>query len=148
MNATPFFSTGSELAVLERHVQRLRASAHSPPVNRAECVLVDIQRALFRKHEAELQVRIAAGTGYHDHQQVWQGKIDTIDQQIAELTIALRGRVLGLRTVTFQRFAAAMVIGIVALRRLFNPPADGRPPPVLRAYIEECEFVSDEPTAR
>ena len=96
----------------------------------------------------ELQVRIATRTGYHEHQQVWQGKIDTIDQQIAELTIALRGRVLGLRTVTFQRFAAAMVIGIVALRHLFDPRSDGRPPPVLRSYLAETAFVSEEPTAR
>jgi len=48
----------------------------------------------------------------------------------------------------FQRFAAAMVIGIVALRHLFDPPGDGRPPPVLRSYIEECAFVSDEPLVR
>ena len=148
MNATPFFTADSELADLERHIRRLRGSAHAPPIDRAEHLLVGIQQALLRKHEAELQIRIAARTGYHDHQQVWQGKIDTIDQQIAELTIALRGRVLGLRLVTFQRFAGAMVIGIVALRRLFNPPGDGRPPLISQRYLSESAFVSDEPTAR
>ena len=148
MNATPFFTADSELADLERHIRRLQASAHAPPVDRAEHILVNIQRTMLRKHEAELQIRIAARTGYHDHQQVWQGKIDTIDQQIAELTIALRGRVLGLRLVTFQRFAGAMVIGIVALRRLFNPPGDGRPPLISQRYLADTGFVSDEPTAR
>ena len=91
--STPFFTPGSELADLEDHIRRLQSSAHAPPVDRAEHILVNIQRTMLRKHEAELQIRIAARTGYHDHQQVWQGKIDTIDQQIAELTIALRGRV-------------------------------------------------------
>ena len=146
MNATPFFTPGSELADLERHIRRLQGSAHAPPVDRAEHILVGIQQALLRKHEAELQVRIAARTGYHDHQQVWQGKIDTIDQQIAELTIALRGRVRALRLATFQRCIAAIVIGTVVLRWLYDPKADGRPPPVLRSYLAESAFVHGSTT--
>ena len=43
----------------------------------------------------------------------------------------------------FQRFAAAMVVGAAVLRWLFQPPIDGhRPPPVLRAYIQDCAFIS------
>ena len=148
MNATPFFTADSELADLERHVRRLRGSAHAPPVDRAEHILVNIQRTMLRKHEAELQVRIATTVGYDEHRQLWQETLDDLDQRIAESTAVLRGHVVELRVRRFQIFAAASVIGIVALRRLFNPPGDGRPPPVLRSYIEECEFVSDEPTAR
>ena len=148
MACPTFFSPGTELADLERHIRRLQGSPHAPPVDRAEHLLVGIQRATLEKHEAQLQVRIATRTGYHEHQQVWQGKLDTIDQQIAELTIALRGRVRALRLATFQRFAGAMVIGIVALRRLFNPPGDGRPPLISQRYLADTGFVSDEPTAR
>ena len=46
MNATPFFTADSELADLERHIRRLRGSAHAPPVNRAEHLIVGIQQAL------------------------------------------------------------------------------------------------------
>ena len=31
MNATPFFTADSELADLERHIRRLRGSAHAAP---------------------------------------------------------------------------------------------------------------------
>ncbi len=149
MNAVPFFSAGSELAVLERHVRRLRASAHAPPVDRAECVLADIRGMILQKHEAELQVRMATSTaGFDEHRQIWEAKLQALDRRIDESTSVLHETVLALRLATFQRFAAASVIGVVALRHLFAPPMDGRPPPVLRAYIEECEFVSDEPLVR
>ena len=146
--SVPFFTPGSELADLERHIRRLQGSAHAPPVDRAEHILVNIQRTLLRKHEAELQVRIATTVGYDEHRQLWQETLDLLDQRIAESTAILRGHVEALRLQRFQIFAAASVIGIVALRRLFNPPADGRPPPVLRSYLAESEFVSGEPTAR
>ena len=57
-----------------------------------------------------------------------EGKLDDLDQQIADATTALHGLVDELRLVRFQRFAAAMVIGVVALRHLFTPPEDGQPP--------------------
>ena len=147
--SVPFFTPGSDLADLERHIRRLQGSAHAPPVDRAEHILVNIQRTMLQKHEAQLQVRIAtSAAGFDEHRQLWQGKLDDLDRRIVESTAVLRGHVVELRVRRFQIFAAASVIGIVALRRLFNPPGDGRPPPVLRSYIEECEFVSDEPTAR
>ena len=70
------------------------------------------------------------------------------DQRIAELTAVLDEAVRTFQLATFQRFAAAMVIGIVALRRLFNPPGDGRPPLISQRYLADTGFVSDEPTAR
>ena len=148
MNAAPFFSAGSELAVLERHVRRLRASAHSPPVDRAECVLADIRGMILREHEAELQVRMATTAGFDEHRQIWEAKLQALDRRIDESTAVLHETVLALRLATFQRFAAASVIGVVALRHLFTPPVDGRPPPVLRAYLAETAFVSDESAAR
>ena len=148
-SSTPFFAADSELADLECHVRRLKASVHSPSVTHAEHILVDIQRATLEKHEAQLQVRIASSAaGFDEHRQLWQGKLDDLDRRIAELTAVLDEAVLGLQLATFQRFAAAMVIGIVALRRLFNPPADGRPPLISQRYLADTGFVSDEPTAR
>ena len=63
----PFFNPGSELAVLEGHIRRLRVSAHSPSVTRAEHILVGIQRATFEKHEAQLQISIARSKGFDEH---------------------------------------------------------------------------------
>ena len=145
--SVPFFNPGSELAALERHVRRLRASAHAPPADRAQQVLRDIQTTVYRKHEAELQVRIATTVGYDEHRQLWQGKLDLLDQRIAESTAILRGHVEALRLRRFQIYAASSVIGIVALRRLFNPPADGRPPLISQRYLAETAFVhgSTEP---
>ena len=148
MNATPFFTADSELADLERHVRRLRGSAHAPPVDRAEHILVNIQRTMLRKHEAELQVRIATTVGYDEHRQLWQETLDDLDQRIAESTAILRGHVEALRLRRFQIYAASSVIGIVVLRWLYDPKADGRPPPVLRSYLAESAFVSDEPLMR
>ena len=147
MNAAPFFTPDSELADLERHVRRLRGSAHAPPVDRAEHILVNIQRTMLRKHEAELQVRIATTVGYDEHRQLWQETLDDLDQRIAESTAVLRGHVQALRLQRCQRFVGASVIGIVALRRLFNPPADGRPPLISQRYLAESAFVhgSTEP---
>ena len=149
MNATPFFTADSELADLERHIRRLQGSPHAPPVDRAEHLLVDIQRATLEKHEAQLQIRIAtSAVGFEEHRKVWQGKLDLLDQRIAESTAILRGHVEALRLRRFQIYAASSVIGIVALRRLFNPPANGRPPLISQRYLSESAFVSDEPTAR
>ena len=144
----PFFNPGSELAVLEGHIRRLRVSAHAPPADRAQQVLMDIQTTVYRKHEAQLQVDIATSAGFDEHRQLWQEKLDVLDQRIAELTAVLQGLVETSRLVTFQRFAAAMVIGIVALRHLFTPPADGRPPLISQRYLAGAGFVSAEPTAR
>ena len=143
-----FFSPGTELADLEQRVRRLKASAHSPSVTRAEHLLVGIQRATLEKHEAQLQIRIATTVGYDEHRQLWQGKLDDLDRRIAESTAVLRGHVEALRLRRFQIYAASSVIGIVALRRLFNPPANGRPPLISQRYLSESAFVSDEPTAR
>ena len=147
MACPTFFSPGSELADLEDHIRRLQSSAHAPPVDRAEHILVNIQRTMLRKHEAKLQVRIATTVGYDEHRQLWQETLDLLDQRIAESTTLLRGHVVELRVRRFQIFAAASVIGIVALRRLFNPPADGRPPLISQRYLAESAFVhgSTEP---
>ena len=96
---------------------------------------------ILRTHEAKLQIKMATSAGYDEHRDVWEAKADALDQRIAESTAALHGLVEELRVRRFQRFAAAMVIGVVALRFLFHPPSDGRPPPVLRAYAEECVFI-------
>ena len=144
---TPFFTLDSELAELESHIRRLKASAHAPPVTRAEHVLVNIQRATFEKHEAELQIRIAtSAAGFDEHRKLWQGKLDDLDQRIAELTAVLHQAVHGLRVARFQRFAAMTVIGTVVLRWLYDPKADGRPPPVLRSYLVETAFVHGSTT--
>ena len=143
-----FFSPGTELADLEQRVRRLKASAHSPSVTRAEHLLVGIQRATLEKHEAQLQIRIATTVGYDEHRQLWQGKLDDLDRRIAESTAVLRGHVEALRVRRFQLFTASSVIGIVVLRWLYDPKADGRPPPVLRSYLAESAFVSDEPLMR
>ena len=104
---------------------------------------------MLRKHEAQLQIRIAtSAAGFDEHRQLWQGKLDLLDQRIAESTAILRRHVVELRVRRFQIFAGAMVIGTVALRRLFNPPGDGRPPLISQGYLAETAFVSDEPTAR
>ena len=139
-----FFPPSSELGVLEAHVRRLQASAHAPPLDRAEQVLADIRGAVLRTHEAQLQVSIAtsAGQGFEEHKRTWQAKINNIERSVADRTSALRGIVEELRVATFQRFAASLVIGTVVLRWLFDPPGDGRPPPVLRAYIQDCAFIS------
>ena len=136
-----FFSPGTELGVLEKDVRRLQTSAHAPSLWRADQTLADIRGAILRTHEAQLQVRIATSAGYEDHRQVWQAKLDALDQSIAESTIALRAVVNELRVQQFQRFAASMVIGAAALRHLFLPRVDGNPPRALRVYIEESIFI-------
>ena len=136
-----FFPPSSELGVLEAHVRRLQASAHAPPLDRAEQVLADIRDMHFCIHEAAHQVSMGQTAGDEQHQRIWQAKIADLDHQIVDATAALHGEVEELRVQRFQRFAAAMVIGIVALRQLFQPPIDGRPPPMLRAYVEESVFI-------
>ena len=139
--AMSFFSPGTELGVLEKDVRGLRASAHAPSLWRADQTLADIRGAIRRTHEAHLQVRIATSAGYEEHRQVWQTKVDALDQRIANATAALRAVVDELRVQRFQRFAAAMVVGAAALRHLFLPRVGGKPPRVLRAYIEESVFI-------
>lgn len=136
-----FFSPGTELGVLENDVLGLRASVHAPSLWRADQTLADIRGAIRRTHEAHLQVRIATSAGYEEHRQVWQTKVDALDQRIANATAALRAVVDELRVQRFQRFAAAMVVGAAALRHLFLPRVGGKPPRVLRAYIEESVFI-------
>ena len=137
-----FFSPGTELGVLEERLLELKASAHAPPLKRAEEALAEIRGMYLRTHEAQLQVSIATSAGFDEHRRVWQAKIAAIEKQIVDATAALHGLVETLQVARCQRFAAAMVIGIVALRHLFTPPSDGRPPPVLRAYIQDCAFIS------
>ena len=143
MATTPirFFSPATELGVLQERVLELKASAHAPPLKRAEQVLEDVRGMIFRKHEAAHQVSMGQTAGDEAHQRIWQAKIADLDHQIVDATAALHGEVEELRVQRFQRFAAAMVIGIVALRQLFQPPIDGRPPPMLRAYVEESVFI-------
>ena len=136
-----FFSPGTELGVLEKDVRGLRASVHAPPLWRADQTLADIRGAILRTHEAHLQVKIATSAGYEEHRQVWQTKVDDLDQSVANATVALRAVVDELRVQQFQRFAASMVIGAAALRHLFLPRVGGKPPRVLRAYIEESVFI-------
>lgn len=136
-----FFSPGTELGVLEKDVRRLQTSAHAPSLWRADQTLADIRGAILRTHEAHLQVRIATSAGYEEHRQVWQTKVDALDQRVANATAALRAVVNELRVQQFQRFAASMVIGAAALRHLFLPRVGGKPPRVLRAYIEESVFI-------
>ena len=139
---TPFFNTGSELADLESHVRRLQASAHAPPTDRAERVLADVQRAILSTHEAQLQLNIASSVGFDEHRKLWQRKLDDLDQRIADATAALHGLVEELRVARFQRFAAAMVIGVVALRHLFAPPVDGQPPLISQRYLADTGFIA------
>ena len=136
-----FFSPGTELGVLEKDVRGLRASVHAPPLWRADQTLADIRGAILRTHEAHLQVKIATSAGYEEHRQIWQAKVDALDQSVANATVALRAVVNELRVQRFQRFAAAMVVGAAALRHLFLPRVGGKPPRVLRAYIEESVFI-------
>ena len=136
-----FFSPGTELGVLEKDVRGLRASVHAPPLWRADQTLADIRGAILRTHEAHLQVKIATSAGYEEHRQVRQTKVDDLDQRVANATAALRAVVNELRVQQFQRFAASMVIGAAALRHLFLPRVGGKPPRVLRAYIEESVFI-------
>ena len=89
-----------------------------------------------------MSIATSAGQGFEEHKRTWQAKINNIEQSVADRTAELRGVVEGLRVATFQRFAASLVIGTVVLRWLFDPPGDGRPPPVLRAYIQDCAFIS------
>ena len=139
---TPFFTPDSELAELESHVRRLQASAHAPPIDRAQQVLTDIQTPVYRQHEAQLHVDSATSAGFDEHRQLWQGKLDALDVQIGESTAVLQGLVVQLRVARCQRFAAAMVIGIVALRHLFTPPSDGRPPLISQRYLADTGFIA------
>ena len=82
-----FFPPSSELGVLEAHVRRLQASAHAPPLDRAEQVLADIRGAVLRTHEAQLQVSIATSAGFDEHRRVWQAKIAAIEKQIVDATL-------------------------------------------------------------
>ena len=151
MATTPirFFSPATKLGVLEADIQELEGAAHAPPehLERAEKALAEIRLKVLRTHEAQLQVSIATSAGFDEHRRVWQAKIAAIDQQIVDATAALRGIVEELRVQRFQRFAAAMVIGTVVLRWLFDPPGNGKPPPVLRSYIQESVFISTGQTA-
>ena len=144
MSSPAFFPLGSELGVLETELRRLQAAAHAPPehLERAEKALAEIRFMVLRTHEAQLQVSIATSAGFDEHRRVWQAKIAAIEKQIVDATAALHGLVESCALQRFQRFAAAMVIGTVVLRWLFQPPIDGRPPPMLRGYVEESVFIS------
>ena len=137
-----FFSPGTELGVLEERLLELKASAHAPPLKRAEEALAEIRGMYLRIHEAQLQVSIATSAGFDEHRRVWQAKIAAIEKQIVDATAALRGVVESCALQRFQRFAAAMVVGAAVLRWLFQPPIDGRPPPMLRGYVEESVFIA------
>ena len=147
MSSPAFFPLGSELGVLETKLRRLQAAAHAPPehLERAEKALAEIRFMVLRTHEAQLQVSIATSAGFEEHRRVWQAKIAAIDEQIVEATAALHERLLELTAHRFRRFAAAMVVGAVALRRLFIPPIDGQPPLISRHYLQETAFVSPRP---
>ena len=143
-----FFSPGTELGVLEERLLELKASAHAPPLKRAEEALAEIRGMYLRTHEAQLQVSIATSAGFDEHRRVWQAKIAAIEKQIVDATAALHGLVETLQVARCQRFGAAMVIGIVALRHLFTPPSDGQPPLISRHYLQETAFVTPRTAAR
>ena len=143
-----FFHPRTELGVLQERVLELKASAHAPPLKRAEQVLEDVRGMIFRKHEAAHQVSMGQTAGDEQHQRIWQAKISDIEQSITDTTAVLHAVVEELRVQRFQRFAAAMVIGIVALRHLFTPPSDGQPPLISRHYLEETAFVTPRTAAR
>lgn len=143
----PFFHPGTELGVLEADIQELEASAHTPPVplERAKQAFAHVRGMHFCIHEAALQVSMGQTAGDEQHQRIWQAKIAAIDQQIVEATAELAAALQELKAHRFRRFAAAMVMGAVALRRLFIPPIDGRPPLISRHYLQETVFVSPRP---
>ena len=86
-----FFPPSSELGVLEAHVRRLQASAHAPPLDRAEQVLADIRDMHFCIHEAAHQVSMGQTAGDEQHQRIWQAKISDFETQIDNATAALHG---------------------------------------------------------
>lgn len=135
--------------MLETELRRLQASAHAPPehLERAKQAFEDICNMVMRTHEAQLQVSIATSAGFDEHRRVWQAKIAALDESVVDATDALCGTLEELRVQRFQRFAAAMVISTMVLRWLFDPPGNGKPPPVLRAYIQESVFISTGPAA-
>ena len=146
--SVPFFTPGSELADLERHVWRLQGSAHAPPVDRAEHILVGIQRATLEKHEAQLQIRIAtSAAGFDAHRQLWQGKLDDLDQRIAESTTVLRGHVVELRRERFRRYWCAQRLQRAVLEFLYVAASDGGVPRISRSYLREAAFIVP-PTTR
>ena len=136
-----------DLTTLKRDLDRLAASAHTPTngLAAARATVKAITDARVYRTLPAFEAEILESHGYPDDAKVWRLKVKRLDEDIHADLLRLATCVKQLRVQRFQRFAAAMVIGIVALRHLFDPPGDGRPPPVLRSYIEECAFVSDEP---
>ena len=94
MATTPicFFSAATELGVLQERVLELKASAHAPPLKRAEQVLEDVRGMIFRKHEAAHQVSMGQTAGDEQHQRIWQAKISDFETQIDNATAALHGQ--------------------------------------------------------
>ena len=144
--STPFFNPGSELAVLEGHIRRLRVSAHSPSVTRAEHILVGIQRATFEKHEAQLQISIARSKGFDEHRELWEGKLDAIEKSANDSAAALHRLVDELRSERFRRYWCAQRLQRAVLEFLYVA-SDGGVPRISRSYLREAAFIVP-PTVR
>ena len=136
-----FFSPGTELGVLENDVLGLRASAHAPSLWRADQTLADIRGAIQRTHEAQLQVRIATSAGYEEHRQVWQAKVDTLDQSVANATVALRDVVDELRKQRFHRYCAVLKLQKAALRFLYTASTTDGLAPISRHFLRTASFI-------
>ena len=136
-----FFSTGTELGVLEKDVRGLRASVHAPPLWRADQTLADIRGAILRTHEAHLQVKIATSAGYEEHRQIWQAKVDALDQRIANATAALRAVVDELRKQKFHRYCAILKLQKAALRFLYTASTADGLAPISRHFLRTASFI-------
>ena len=138
-----YYPGSDDLFVLQEKLNKLQKCAHAPPLERAVDSFEQIERAIYRGlFVAQWQLSMAQSSpGFEEHQQFWQAKITDINKSLAESTDALNAVVDELFMQRWRRFAAAMVIGGVALKRLFIPFSDGRPPRVLRGYIEESVLI-------
>ena len=139
-----YYPGSDDLFVLQEKLNKLQKCAHAPPLERAVDSFEQIERAILGGlfvAQWQLSMAQSSGPGFEEHQQFWQAKITDINKSLAESTDALSAVVDELRMQRFRRFAAAMVIGGVALKRLFIPFSDGRPPRVLRGYIEESALI-------
>ena len=143
-----YHSGSDDLFVLQEKLNKLQKCAHAPPLERAVDSFEQIERAILGGlFVAQWQLSMAQSSpGFEEHQQFWQAKITDINKSIAESTDALNAVLDELRMQRFRRFAAAMVIGGVALKRLFIPFSDGRPPRALRGYIEESALIEKRVT--
>ena len=133
-----------DLAILTRELDRLATSAHTPvdALAAARAIVKAIGDARLYRTLPKFEAEMLESHGYHDDAQAWWKKVKQLDDDVRADLLRLTTCVDHLRVQRIRRFAAAMVIGTVVLRHLYDPRGDGRPPPVLRAYAEECAFIN------